>query len=103
MFFSLQQLFVVETFSRGRGFNWLQLVQAEHSRVQVEARGELILKMWGICMVARSQDGQTLRHLWGCLPISFLRLVRGDPGSKVGCILARLPKCVGFVLMSALF
>ena len=94
---------MVGTFSRGRGFNWLQLVQAEHSRVQVEARGELILKMWGICMVARSQDGQTLRHLWGCLPISFLRLVRGDPGSKVGCILARLPKCVGFVLMSALF
>lgn len=31
---------MVETFSRGRGFNWLQLVQAEHSRVQVEARGE---------------------------------------------------------------
>ena len=80
------------------GYSWYR-----QNRVQVEARGELILKMWGICMVARSQDGQTLRHLWGCLPISFLRLVRGDPGSKVGCILARLPKCVGFVLMSALF
>ena len=29
---------------------------------QVETGGELILKMWGICLVTRSQDGQTLRH-----------------------------------------
>lgn len=29
---------------------------------QVETGGELILKMWGICLVTRSQDGQTLRY-----------------------------------------